>query len=121
VFEPVQPSLMFVYKVGALPSKAPLRCSTLGWAPSLTHEHLTRLEKLARDKHSNLSQAFVNYDRKKFYNILPRSLKSVDCFNRFGSLPKIADLIKLFRRNLRRKNGVITLRFAGGYANICAH
>ncbi len=36
-------------------------------------KHLTRLERLAKDKHSSLLQAFVNYDRKKFYNIGPKS------------------------------------------------
>jgi len=34
----------------------------------LTHKHYTRL---ARDKHTNFLQAFVNYDRKKVYNIGP--------------------------------------------------
>jgi hypothetical protein len=33
---------------------------------------LTRLEKLARDKHSSVLPKFVNYGRKKFYNIGPR-------------------------------------------------
>jgi hypothetical protein len=32
----------------------------------LTHKHYTRL---ARDKHTNFLQAFVNYDRKKVYDI----------------------------------------------------
>ncbi len=31
-------------------------------------KQLTRLERLARDKHSSLSQKSVNYDRKKFYS-----------------------------------------------------
>jgi hypothetical protein len=31
----------------------------------------TRLEKLARDKHSSLVQKFVNYEQKKFYDIGP--------------------------------------------------
>ncbi len=30
----------------------------------------TRLEKLARDKHSSLLCSYVNYGRKKFYNIV---------------------------------------------------
>jgi len=37
--------------VGVYPSKAPLRFSTLGYAPGLTHKHYTRLARLARDKH----------------------------------------------------------------------
>ncbi len=31
----------------------------------------TRLERLSRDKHSNLLRLIVDYDRKKFYNIGP--------------------------------------------------
>jgi|APCry1669189369_1035219.scaffolds.fasta_scaffold381320_1 hypothetical protein len=37
------------------------------------HNHWTRLERLAREKHSGLLFTFVNYGRKKFYNIVPRS------------------------------------------------
>ncbi len=52
--------------------KLPLfRCSTLGQAPVLTHKHQTRLESLAKDKHSSLLQKIVTYDRKKFYKIVP--------------------------------------------------
>ncbi len=40
-----------------------------------TYKHLTRLEKVARDKHSSLSRTFVNYTDKKIYNILPRGYK----------------------------------------------
>ncbi len=35
----------------------------------LNHKHQTRLERLARDKHSSLLGSFVNYGRKKLYNI----------------------------------------------------
>ena len=35
--------------------------------------HLTKLERLARDKHSNLLNKCLNYGRKKFYKISPRS------------------------------------------------
>jgi hypothetical protein len=38
----------------------------------LTHKYLTWLKRLARDKHNSLLQTFVNYSRKKFYNIGPR-------------------------------------------------
>jgi hypothetical protein len=34
-------------------------------------QHYTRLEKLTRDKHCSLLQRFVNYDRKKVYNVVP--------------------------------------------------
>ncbi len=35
--------------------------------------HLTRLERLARDKHATLLQKFINEGCKKFYIIGPRS------------------------------------------------
>jgi len=76
-----QPSLMFVSRAGAYPSEAFFRCFTLVFAPGLTHKH--RPERLARDKHfsllqgsaSSFLQKVINYDRKKFYNIEPRTIK----------------------------------------------
>jgi hypothetical protein len=50
--KPFQPRLMFVGKVGAYPFEAHFR-----------------LKRLARDKHCSLLRKFVNYGRKKFYNI----------------------------------------------------
>jgi hypothetical protein len=38
---------------------------------SRLHKQLTRLERLARGKHSSLFQKFVTYSRKKFYDIGP--------------------------------------------------
>jgi hypothetical protein len=35
--------------------------SVVAPTPGLGHKHWTRLEKLARDKHSSLLQKFVNY------------------------------------------------------------
>ncbi len=58
-----QPSLMFAGKAGAYTSEVPFRCSTLGWAPGFTHKHQTRLERLAKDKHSSLLRKSVNYGR----------------------------------------------------------
>jgi hypothetical protein len=40
--------------------------------PGLAHKHLTRLERLDKDKHSSLFRKSVNYDRKKFYSTGPR-------------------------------------------------
>ncbi len=57
----------------AYPSEAPFRCSTIGYAPSLTYTYQTRLERLARDKHSSLLQRSVNYGRKKLYTTGPRA------------------------------------------------
>ncbi len=62
---------------GAYPSETPFRCPTLRQAPGLTHKQQTSLERLATDKHSSLLRTFVNYVRKKFYNIGHRmSVKS---------------------------------------------
>ncbi len=47
--------------------------STLGQAPGLTPKRWARLERLAMDKRSSLLQKVVTYDRKKFYNIGPRT------------------------------------------------
>ncbi len=45
------------------------------WAivPGKTHKHKTRMERLAKDKHSSLLQKFVTYGRKKFDRIGPWS------------------------------------------------
>ncbi len=69
-----QLSVMIVGKAGAYLAEALFRCSTLGYAPGLTHKHYTRLERLNRNKHSSLLRTFVNYGRKKFYNIGCRGL-----------------------------------------------
>ncbi len=60
---------MFMKKAGANPSEAPKRCSPLGKVLDLTNKHPAKLEKLVRDKHSGFLRTFVNYPRKKFYNI----------------------------------------------------
>jgi hypothetical protein len=44
------------------------RCSTLGYAPGLTHKHKAELERPPKDKHSSLLRKFVNCGHKKFYN-----------------------------------------------------
>jgi hypothetical protein len=60
---------MFMGKAESLPkSREPESCFTrVGFG--LTHEHSTRLARLARDKHSNFLGTFINYGRKKFYKI----------------------------------------------------
>ncbi len=55
---------MFVGKAGAYPIEEPFRCSTLGLAPGLADKQKTRLERLARDKHSRLIRKFVNHGQK---------------------------------------------------------
>ncbi len=73
-FWPLQPRPRFANKAKANPSGVPLRWSTLRWAPDLTHNQQISLESPVSDKHYCLLQKFVNYGRKKFYNIWPRSL-----------------------------------------------
>jgi hypothetical protein len=65
----------------------------------LTYKHWTRLERLGKDKHSSLLHNFLNYCRKKFYDIEPWSntcrqgckqtleLSSVMGSSRVGSYP----------------------------------
>jgi hypothetical protein len=69
VVAPAQAILMFASKAGAYLSEAPPKWSTLGQAPHLTHDRLTRLERLARDKLSSLFDPFVNYKLKKVISL----------------------------------------------------
>jgi hypothetical protein len=57
--KPFQSSLKLASKARAYPSEAPVKCSTLGKAPGLTHKHYTRMERPERD--SRLLQTFINY------------------------------------------------------------
>jgi hypothetical protein len=63
--------VLFVGKGRSLPySGAPERFfNRVG--SCFTNRHYTKLERLAMDKHSSLLRTFVNYGRKKFYNIGP--------------------------------------------------
>ncbi len=72
--KPFLPSLLFVDKVITYLIEEPLRCSSLEKAPGLAHKHQTKLERLAKNKHSSLLRKFVNYEEKKFYNIGPRKV-----------------------------------------------
>ncbi len=54
-------------------SGAPL----LGRLLALPTKHKIRLERLARDKRSSLLPKFVNYVRKKFYDIGPQVISFV--------------------------------------------
>jgi len=57
--------------VGNAKSLRSFMCSTLGRLHPFS-QTLARLERLASDKRSSLLQIFVNYGRKKTYNIGPR-------------------------------------------------
>ncbi len=64
-----QPKLTFVGKARSLPHYgAGERCFTQIYY-ILTCKHSTRLEKPAKDKHPSLIRTFINYGRKKCYNI----------------------------------------------------
>jgi hypothetical protein len=60
---------MLVDKLRSLPeSGAPERWFCWGGS-SLFGKYKTRLERLAKDKHSSLLQKLINYGHKKVYNI----------------------------------------------------
>ncbi len=75
-FKPFQHSLMFVSK--ARTRSLPLERCFIRVGSSLTQKHYTRPKRCAREKHSSLLQAFINYGRKKFYNIDDRSCSEAD-------------------------------------------
>ncbi len=66
-----KPSQLFVGEARNIPlSGTPERCfSQLGFG--LTCKHLTRLEKLVRDKHSSLLWKSVHYRQKSFIILAP--------------------------------------------------
>ncbi len=96
-----QDRLLFLSKARAYLSEAPFMCSTLAQAPGRTHKHQTKLEMSARDKHSGILRTFVNYDRKKVYNIGPWTQRSsllltaVNYFQRFITSAKKCFLLSL--------------------------
>jgi hypothetical protein len=62
---------MFVGKARSLSySGVPARCFTRV-SSSLARKHLTKLERLARDKHSNLLWKVVTYGHKSFITLAP--------------------------------------------------
>ncbi len=66
-----KPFLMFVGKARSLPnSGSPERFSDRVGS-CCTNRPQARLERRATDKHSSLLRTFINYGRKKFYNIAP--------------------------------------------------
>jgi hypothetical protein len=62
--KPFQPILMFVGKAGAYPTVEQLKFTSLG-------KQWPRLERPVRAKHYSSLRKFINYGRKKFYNIGP--------------------------------------------------
>ncbi len=72
--KPFQLSLMVVGKAGAYTDY------TFGFP----HKHYTRLEKLARDKHSSLLQKIVNYGQKSFITLVPGPMQLKEFNNLLG-------------------------------------
>ncbi len=68
--KPFQPSLTFVGKARSLTQSGTTERRFTGVCSGLTCKHKTRLQRLARDKHSSLSQTFINNICKKLYNIV---------------------------------------------------
>jgi hypothetical protein len=86
---------MFARYMGAYSSETTFTCSTLGYATGLTHKHQTRLERLAKDKHSSLLRTLVNYGRKTFYNI--------------GSCVRLVHLTGLFEMHSKATQATVKL------------
>ncbi len=61
---PFQPSLMFVGKARILPYSGPPERSFTYVGSGLTPKHWTRLEWLARDKHSSLLRTLRKFEKK---------------------------------------------------------
>jgi hypothetical protein len=64
----------------------------------LTHKHQTRLEKLARDKHSSLLLKSVKYVCKKFYSTSPRTQ---------GLYKKLIIVLKMLNAPFKEKKEII--------------
>jgi hypothetical protein len=69
-----QPSLIFEGKSGACPISIVSKRRVTRVASGFICKHLTRMDKIAKSKHSSLLRKFLNYVRKKFYNIDPAGL-----------------------------------------------
>ncbi len=65
---------MFVGRARSLPQSGSSERCFICLGSSLASKYQTRLERSASDKNSSLLRKFVNYGRKKFYNIGPRWL-----------------------------------------------
>ncbi len=77
VSKSLQFGVMFVSKAGAYLSGPSFSDFFLEQSTRLARRHLTRLEKLARDKRSSLLRRFVNYVLKFFMTLAPGGLGSL--------------------------------------------
>jgi hypothetical protein len=67
--KPFQPGLIFVIKVRSLPQSGAPERSFIHVGSDDTRKYWTRLERLARDKHSSLLQILINYGYKRFMTL----------------------------------------------------
>ncbi len=109
--KPFQSNLIFVGEAKSLPLRgAPKRCFTwIGYG--LTHKRWTRLERLARDKHSSLSQKNVNCGHKKFYNTGPGMFRNF-------YLVKFTKIVKCSATTVTREKLVNIVESLEFYKNI---
>jgi hypothetical protein len=70
---PFQPNLMFQGKARSLPQFGQFERRYTWLGSDLSQKHWTRLERLARHKHSSSLQKLVNYRHIKFYNLKLRA------------------------------------------------
>jgi hypothetical protein len=68
---------MFVDKAKSLPQSGPPKRYFTQVSSCLTLKHQTRLERLARDKHSSLLRKIVNYGRKSFIRFAPDDVQKI--------------------------------------------
>ncbi len=69
--KPFQPILMFVGEARSLPKSGAPEGSFTRVGSGLTRKYWTRVERLARDKHSSVLVTFVNYGRISFTTLAP--------------------------------------------------
>ncbi len=80
--KPFKTIRIFVGKARSLPKSVSSEKDFTWVGSGLSNKHLTRLEKLARSKHSSLVRKFITYGRKKFTTLAP----GVNRINIFFSL-----------------------------------
>jgi hypothetical protein len=74
----------------------------------LTRKHSTRLERLARDKHSSLLRKYVKCSRNKFYDTGP-------CTNALGEIKLINISLGYFCPKYERRGFLLSLISANKY------
>jgi hypothetical protein len=85
---------------------------------SLTCKQYTRMERNIWDKRSSLLWTFVNYDRKMFYNIGPRT----QCYKTFVVKFNIKlDRSSLFRDNQPVSQATMLLSCRALPSNVCSY